>query len=851
MTVQTDTARVQYDTNGTTGPWTVPFYFLEDGHLLVVYTDSTGAETTLDIDSGDFTVTGAGDVDGGTVTTAASYAAGGTITIVRDVPYTQETEWTETDRFPASAIQRAMDKATMQNQQTKELADRSLKFSPADPGTSELPAIAARAGKLFAFNETTGEVEMSTFTQTQVASAVAAAYTAGSTADAVAFVAAGTAWIRTVQEKARDARSIKDFGAIGDNSAHPLSSRYATLLAAQAVYPFATSLTQQIDYCAAQAALNYAQSIVNSATFGGSCAKVEIPEGDYYLGANTLTINTSGVLLQGPGGRGARFWTDQNVDALVIGDPTDTDSTYNVYVDGIFIDSEDDDNTKSGVKYHRAFFCGLTNNLIRNFSKNIETARGNRVFIHQNKTTGQRSVIGQAHLWVSGSPSGNGGGLHVFDNEFGASNGVLLPDYTNGILIENVDGFYFGGNHVRDVAYGMQLAPTGGTGKNFISDVLGVGPNYMDETYTTCLKIGGTIAAGGTYQNIQYLGGLLRAANGGGGNYANYCLDIDVTDGGGFAAGGGAVRGIIIRTVLRNAWLSAVRGRGSSAGKLEVDGLDLDGSHFLLNNASGTSTVSGVDIEVASGSMMGIRAYADANAATNFANINVSSAGGASAFKEGFNDLTRSNCTGEPVAITVTGAPADILRMPSLLPGAGKRLMHSRTGTTTDRSPLIIWSRTVESVGQAALFKASVLGVSTSGTPGSVRAIFDLRCIVYRVNGSNAVLASNTVVASSFNTASNDAPVKFGLLTGTAWSGGAAVAAGDLITSGGNVYLVEVAGNLDASNPPVHTSSVVANGTAALGYVAAVAVNTVALIVSGQAATDMHWTPWIDYVALP
>lgn len=51
----------------------------------------------------------------------------------------------------------------------------------------------------------------------------------------------------------------EQFGAIGDGTPHPLSERYATLAAAQAVYPFVTSLTQTIDWAACQAADNYAR----------------------------------------------------------------------------------------------------------------------------------------------------------------------------------------------------------------------------------------------------------------------------------------------------------------------------------------------------------------------------------------------------------------------------------------------------------------------------------------------------------------------------------------------------------------------------------------------------------------
>lgn len=41
-----------------------------------------------------------------------------------------------------------------------------------------------------------------------------------------------------------------DFGAIGDGNSHPLSERYQTLEKAQEVYPFVTSLSQEIDWAA-------------------------------------------------------------------------------------------------------------------------------------------------------------------------------------------------------------------------------------------------------------------------------------------------------------------------------------------------------------------------------------------------------------------------------------------------------------------------------------------------------------------------------------------------------------------------------------------------------------------------
>jgi parallel beta-helix repeat protein len=50
------------------------------------------------------------------------------------------------------------------------------------------------------------------------------------------------------------------YNAIGDGSYHALSERYATLSAAQVDYPFATALSDQIDWCALQKAVNDANT---------------------------------------------------------------------------------------------------------------------------------------------------------------------------------------------------------------------------------------------------------------------------------------------------------------------------------------------------------------------------------------------------------------------------------------------------------------------------------------------------------------------------------------------------------------------------------------------------------------
>jgi hypothetical protein len=49
---------------------------------------------------------------------------------------------------------------------------------------------------------------------------------------------------------------VRDFGARCDGASHPLSTAYPSLAAAQAVYPFANALTQELDWAAIEAAQN-------------------------------------------------------------------------------------------------------------------------------------------------------------------------------------------------------------------------------------------------------------------------------------------------------------------------------------------------------------------------------------------------------------------------------------------------------------------------------------------------------------------------------------------------------------------------------------------------------------------
>ena len=222
MTISTTTSRISYNGNGVTTVFSFPYRFLANGDLVVLSVSAAGVETTKTLTT-DYTLTGAGDDAGGSVTMLVAPASGTRLIIYRDTDIVQETDYISGDPFPAETHEQALDRLTMIAQEIGSDADRSIKVPVGDSSSlsTTLPASANRLDKFLAFDSSTGEVEVSTITQTQVASAVAAAYAAGSTADAVTFLQEGTGAVsRSVQAKLRDQENISpaDFGAVGDGT---------------------------------------------------------------------------------------------------------------------------------------------------------------------------------------------------------------------------------------------------------------------------------------------------------------------------------------------------------------------------------------------------------------------------------------------------------------------------------------------------------------------------------------------------------------------------------------------------------------------------------------------------------
>ena len=157
MTVSSDVNKITYAGNGSTQVFSVNYYFLADSHLQVVLITTAGVETVQTLTT-NYTVTGAGNEAGGSITMLVAPPTGVSVVIQRVVPATQETDYLANDPFPAESHERALDKLTMLVQQNERENDRSLKIPlSAVPTTStELPAPVGN--KLLAWNSTASQI---------------------------------------------------------------------------------------------------------------------------------------------------------------------------------------------------------------------------------------------------------------------------------------------------------------------------------------------------------------------------------------------------------------------------------------------------------------------------------------------------------------------------------------------------------------------------------------------------------------------------------------------------------------------------------------------------------------------
>jgi len=121
MTVSSETSRVEYAGNGTTTAFPVTFSYQAKSHIVaLLIEDATEDETAWALTT-NYTLSDAGA--SGTLTALVAPASGYTLRIERTVPLTQPLDYLENDTFSTAALEAALDRGVMADQQLQRLMD--------------------------------------------------------------------------------------------------------------------------------------------------------------------------------------------------------------------------------------------------------------------------------------------------------------------------------------------------------------------------------------------------------------------------------------------------------------------------------------------------------------------------------------------------------------------------------------------------------------------------------------------------------------------------------------------------------------------------------------------------------
>lgn len=112
MTVSSEVNYIEYNGDGVTTTFPIPFYFILNSDIAAQIADASGNISNLTYGV-EYSVSGAGSASGGSATMNSAYPMGYRIIFLREPPATQETAYYENGKFPAKSHEKALDKLTM------------------------------------------------------------------------------------------------------------------------------------------------------------------------------------------------------------------------------------------------------------------------------------------------------------------------------------------------------------------------------------------------------------------------------------------------------------------------------------------------------------------------------------------------------------------------------------------------------------------------------------------------------------------------------------------------------------------------------------------------------------------
>lgn len=234
-----------------------------------------------------------------------------------------------------------------------------------------------------------------------------------------------------------------EYGAIADDGLHPLSTRYGSLAAAQADYPFATSLAQQIDYCACKAASNAAFGADGSEhgdANGHLNKRLFIPNGKYQFGDDTWLIrDLSGGVIQGAGKRATILKSNATVlafDGLWFSQLSDFAVQAQTSTATVALDVD------GNVPGHSYATRGVQGNILQNLLIDGGGGTYAMAFLRQGGSGGQGDVDQYINLHFSNADTlYYQNGYNALNNQFIGGN---FQNYYTGVLVEGGSVAFYG-----------------------------------------------------------------------------------------------------------------------------------------------------------------------------------------------------------------------------------------------------------------------------------------------------------------------------------------------------------------------------------------------------------------------
>ena len=166
ITISDTSPRIQYTATGGQTSFSVPFEFFNATDIVVIHTSAGGVDTTLSYNSNpstvsQYSVSGAGQTGGGSITLGAGATLNDTYTIFRDLPISRTTDFPASGAFPIETLNTELDKIVAMMQQNERDFNYTVKAKSSTSTAYGLTFPELVANKLLTVNSAGNGLEFS------------------------------------------------------------------------------------------------------------------------------------------------------------------------------------------------------------------------------------------------------------------------------------------------------------------------------------------------------------------------------------------------------------------------------------------------------------------------------------------------------------------------------------------------------------------------------------------------------------------------------------------------------------------------------------------------------------------